>query len=159
MRNKIWYSLVHCKTNEYYTSNVTKYYQWADWILNSVLVITTSSSVAAWAIWDDLYIVWGVIIGISQLLMLLKPFLLFPKYVKCYSEKNIMLQNISWELEKLWYNYENGIINEQESFQEYDKIKRKLIENDKFPDEVIIIIHDKALTKAENKFELFINQL
>lgn len=159
MRNKIWYSLVNCKTNEFYTSYVTRYYQWSEWVSNSVLVITTSSSVAAWAVWDELYVVWGVIIGISQLLMLLKPFLLFPKYVKTYSEKNISYQYLSWELEKLWYNYENSLIDESVAFVEYDKIKRELIENDKFPDEVIVIIHKKAQEKAEKKFEIYQNQL
>jgi hypothetical protein len=159
MRNKIWYNLVHCKTNEYYTAIVRKYYQWAEWLLNSFLVIATSASVAAWSIWKDLYILWTVIIAASQLLMLLKPFLLFPKYIKTYSEKNISYQNLSWELEKLWFNYENALINEKEAFVEFEKIKRKLIDNDKFPDEVIIITHKKALSKAETKFELFNKQI
>jgi|SRR5690554_27224 len=159
MRNKLWYSLVDCKTNEYYTAFVTRYYQWSEWLTNSFLVITTSSSVAAWAIWDEYYLVWGFIIGISQLIMLLKPFLLFPKYVKAYNEKNISYQYLSWDLEKLWYNYENGLNNNTQAFEEYDKIKRRLIENDKFPDEVIVILHKKALSKAERKFEQFQNQL
>lgn len=159
MRNKIWYSLVHCKTNEFYSSYVTRYYQWAEWILNSILVITTSSSVAAWAIWDEYHLVWGFIIGISQLLMLLKPFLLFPKYVKAYSQKNMSFQHLSWELEKLWYNYENGLVDDGQSFKEYDKIKRELIDNDKFPDEVIVILHKRAQEKAEKKFEMYKNQL
>ena len=159
MRNKIWYSLVHSKTNEYYSAYVTRYYQWTDWIVNSFLVITTSSSVAAWILWKQFPLVWAIIIAISQLLMLLKPFLLFPKYVKTYNEKNLIFQHLSWELEKLWYNLENSIIDEQKAFDEYDRIKQKLIESDKFPEEVIIITHKKALEKAENKFLSFMNQL
>jgi hypothetical protein len=159
MRNKIWYNLVDCKTNEFYSATVTRYYQWAEWILNSFLVVTTSASVAAWAIWKEFYIVWAAIIGLSQVLMLLKPFLLFPKYIKTYSEKNLTYQYTSWELEKLWYNYENGNIDDSQAFKQYDEIKKSLILNDQFPDEVIVITHKKALTKAENRFMQFKNQL
>lgn len=159
MRNKLWYSLVDCKTNEFYSAHVTRYYQWAEWIINSILVITTSSSVAAWVIWEEYYLIWGVVIGVSQLIMLLKPFLLFPKYIKAYSEKNISYQYLSWDLEKLWYNYEKGGLDDSQALLEFDKIKQRLIENDKFPDEVIVITHNKALSKAEIKFEKFQNQL
>ena len=159
MRNKIWYSLVDCKTNEFYTSFVRRYYQWCEWILNSFLVLTTSASVAAWAIWDNLFILWAIIIGISQVLMLLKPFLLFPKYIKVYGDKNMIYQTLTWELEKLWYNYHNDKITEERAYEEYDVIKNKLMENDRFPDEIIIIIHKKALAKAELKTERYLNQL
>jgi len=159
MRNKIWYSLVECKTNEYYAAKVTRIYQWAEWISNSFLVITTSSSVAAWAIWTDLYVLWAIIIAISQILMLLKPFLLFPRYIKTYNEKAISYQYLSWELEKLWYNLENNKLNEESAFEQFDKIKQKLIENDRFPDEVILVTHPRSLSHAEKKFERFSKQL
>ncbi len=159
MRSKIWYSLVHTKTNEYYTSKVTRYYQWSEWFLNSFLVIATSSGIAAWIIWDSLEFVWIIIIGLSQILTLLKPFLLFPKYVQTYNEKNVLLQQLCWDLEKLWYNFEKNNINEDEAFHEFDKLKKKLIEVDKFPNEVIVITHKKALSQAEEKCNQYINQL
>ena len=151
--------MVDCKTNEYYTGMVTRYYQWGEWISNTFLVITTSSGVAAWAIWSDLHLLWAFVIGISQLLVLLKPFLLFPKYIKVYSDKHVTYQYLSWELEKLWYNYENKIIDDTAAFDAYDSLRTKLMDNDKFPQEVIIITHKKALSKAEAKFEDFKNQL
>lgn len=159
MRNKIWYTLVHFKTNEYYASYVRRYYQWAEWLSNSFLVVVTSSSVAGWAIWKDLYVLWSVLIGISQLLMLIKPFLLFPRYIKTYAEKSTSLEYINWELEKLWYKFENKKISESVAFKEYDKIKKKLIEIDRFPDEVIVYTHKKAQLKAEERLDQYLNQL
>ena len=90
---------------------------------------------------------------------MLKPFLLFPKYIKVYGDKHVTYQYLSWELEKLWYNYENKIVDDMAAFDVYDSLRTKLMDNDKFPQEVIVITHKKALNKAEAKFEDFKNQL
>lgn len=80
IRRKIWNLLADVKANECYSKLVLKRYQKYDRALNIFLVITTSSSVTAWAIWDHFGMVWGAIIAISQLLTLIKPSFLFQKY-------------------------------------------------------------------------------
>ena len=159
MRNRIWYTLVETKTNEYYTTSVTRFYQLCEWLTNTFLVIATSTSVAAWVTWQKHPLIWILIIGGSQLVTLIKPFLLFPKYVKTYNEKSVALQNIACDLESLWYQFNREKITEDEAEQEYNAIKKRLVENDRFPDEVIVFTHKTSLNKAEARANSFLSRL
>jgi len=159
MRNRIWYLLVETKTNEYYAISVTKFYQVCEWLTNTFLVVATSAGVAAWVTWQKHPFLWIVIIGGSQLLTLIKPFLGFPKYVKTYNEKSVALQNIACDLENLWYQIERNKITEEEAERDYNSLKKRIVETDRFPDEVIVFQHTKALIKAENRAESFLSRL
>ncbi len=50
-------------------------------IINSLLAISSSASIASWAIWNDLAMLWGCIIAVSQVITALKPVFHFGKHV------------------------------------------------------------------------------
>ena len=65
-------------------------------ILNAFLAITSSASIASWAIWSDYAMVWGCIIAISQVVTALKPIFPFSKHVhtlntRCYKHEALFL--------------------------------------------------------------------
>ena len=136
-RTLIWNFLVDSKTNEYLSSLIVKKYQKWDLCTNIFLVIATSSSIATWAIWKELPFLWAAIIAISQIITLLKPYFLFPKYIKVFYEKSILWQNISLELEELWHKFENNIVDKSKATDAYFEFKKRCLAFDKVPEDII----------------------
>jgi len=159
IRDKIWYLLVDSKTNEKYSSLVVKKYQIFDLLLNIFLALATSSSIAAWAIWNKFPALWILIIGISQVLMIVKPYFLFPKYIKVFNEKSIRWQQMTVELEHLWYELNEENIDEKKASKTYFEFKRQILTFDDIPEELIFFHHKKQLTLAENECNLFLTKI
>jgi len=151
IRNQIWYFFIDSKTNENLSNLLLKRYQKLDLCINILLVLTTSSSVAAWAIWQKFPLLWALLIGISQILTLIKPYFLFHKYIKVFSEKGIQWQYNTLELEKLWYDYNNGIIDDNKASSIYFELRKKCISFDNMPDDIIFFNFNKIQVKAEKQ--------
>lgn len=158
-REKIWYFLLDSKTNQYLAESIVKYYQKCDLILNLFLLITTSSSIAAWVVWKQLPILWAIIIGVSQVLTIAKPYFLFPKYVKVFNEKSIYWQQLSIEIEELWSNINIFQITEEMASGEYFELKKKSINFDNFQDDIIFFNHSKFQRIAEEKCNIYLNKI
>lgn len=159
IRDKIWYLLVDSKTNEKYSSLVVKKYQIYDLILNIFLALTTSSSIAAWAIWNKFSALWILIIGLSQVLMIIKPYFLFPKYIKVFNEKSIRWQQMTVELEQLWFELNEGNIKDKEASKTFFEFKRHILTFDNISEELIFFHHKKQLTLAELECDLYITKI
>lgn len=157
-RLQIWNFLIDSKTNEYLSSLIVKQYQKFDLGTNIILVIATSSSIASWAIWRELPYLWATIIAISQLVTLLKPHFLFPKYIKVFYEKRIEWQNLSIELEQLWHRYENGIIDKADALNFYFTLRKKSLAFDKVSDDIIFFDFSNLQEKAESLCNYYIQK-
>ena len=75
LRNKIWYALVEAKYRAIYASHFANRTRVQNRILDVVLAITTSGSVAAWTFWQDYPEVWACLIAAGQIVQLLRPVL------------------------------------------------------------------------------------
>jgi hypothetical protein len=159
IREKIWYFLLDSKTNQYLAESIVKYYQKRDLILNLFLLITTSSSITAWAVWKELPILWAIIIGVSQVITIAKPYFLFPKYIKIFNEKSIYWQQLSIEIEELWVNTNYSHITEEESSVKYFELKRKSMNFDSLPDDIIFFTHNNLQSIAEEKCNIYLNKI
>jgi hypothetical protein len=159
IRNKIWYLLIDSKTNEKYSSLVVKKYQVLDLIANIFLALTTSTSIAVWAIWKSYPTLWFLIIGISQILAITKPYFLFPKYIKVFNEKSIRWQQLTVELEKLWFDLNAEKIDEDKACESFFELKRHILTFDNISEELIFFHHEKQLTLAEKECDLFISKI
>lgn len=151
IRDKIWYFLVDSKTNEIFSSLIVEKYQKYDLYTNILIVITTSSSIAAWKIWEIYSTIWILLIGFSQLITLIKPYFLFPKYIKVFNEKSIHWQHISLELEKIWFELNNDTIDEKKASKMYFELKKQSLIFDNVPDDIIFFKHSKIHTIAEEQ--------
>lgn len=162
-RTQIWNFLNDSKTNEYLSSLIVKKYQKLDLYTNIFLVFATSSSIATWAIWKEMPLLWALIIATCQIITLAKPHFLFPKYIKVFYEKNIQWQNLSLEIEELWHKFDNSIIEESEASELYFNLRKRCIAFDKVPEDIIFFDFNKLQNKAEslcnyNIQKLYVNE-
>ncbi len=159
IRDKIWYFMIDSKTNEKLSGLIVKKYQILDLWSNIFLALATSSSIAAWAIWDKYPSIWILIIGISQVLMITKPYFLFPKYIKIFNEKCIHWQHITVQLEKLWHEHNEGYIIDKDASNSFFELKQNSLVFDTVPDDLIFFNHRKQQHQAEKECEIHITKI
>jgi hypothetical protein len=159
IREKIWYFLADSKTNEYYSSRILKLYQKLDFASNIFLVVVTSSSIAAWAIWQRVPWLWIIIFSISQILLLIKPYLPISKYIKLFNEKSSSWQQLSIDIEELWHEINYGHKDDEISAIKYFELKRKALLFDSTPDEIIFINYSTFRKKAEKSCNIYLNKI
>ena len=124
-----------------YTENS---YRW-DRIINIIVAIASSTSIAAWAIWQKYSFVWSIIIAISQVLTTIKVFLPYSKRLKVLVPFMEDLKFLYNKIEFNWLKVASGDLSENEinellySFKdEFTNIENKnlkeetLLENNKF---------------------------
>lgn len=157
-RTKLWFFLVDSKTNEYLSSLIVKRYQKWDLCLNIFLVLATSSSIATWAIWKEMPLLWATIIAISQIITLAKPYFLFPKYIKVFYEKSIHWQNTTLEIEELWHKFENGIVDEPNASKTYFELRKRALAFDKVPEDIIFFDFERLQEEAETLCDYYIQK-
>ena len=159
IRTQVWNFMIDSKTNEYFSSLTVKYYQKWDLITNIFLVAVTSSSIAAWAIWKEFPLLWAIIIGLSQIMTLAKPYFLFPKYIKVFNEKSIHWQYNALELEELWHKLNNSLIEEVEVTKIYFELRKKSLAFDQVPEDIIFFNFNRFQEEAENQCNIYIKKL
>jgi len=159
MREKIWYLLVDAKTNEYFTELVLKKYQVVNLVINLIIVIFTSSSIISWAVWNKIPILWAIVVGLTQLLIVIMPIIGLPKYIKCYHSMNSLIKYVVLELEELWYKYENHEISEDDSSKLYFNLRKKIANIDSNSDDIIELNHFNILSKAESKTNHYLTKI
>ena len=76
--------------------------------------VASSSSIAAWAIWDELNFVWATIIAASQVINAIRQFLPFRRRLKTLNELFSRLDEISLESQKKWFSVCEGKLTEEE---------------------------------------------
>ncbi|MEH6763459.1 MAG: hypothetical protein V7655_03080 [Aequorivita antarctica] len=159
IREKIWYFLIDSKTNELVASLITKKYQKWDLYLNIFLAVMSSSSVAAWAIWRQNPTLWLLLIALTQLFSLAKPYFLFPKYVKIFNEKSLRWQQLTVDLEEIWFKINNGLITEENAITVYFDYKKRALSFDNFPEDIIYFDYQSIQKVAEQNVDVFINKI
>ncbi len=159
MRKKIWNTLCNAKFKEYYIGYKLESLQHLDRNLNIFLAITSSGSIAGWLIWDKLYIIWSVIIGLSQVVNIIKPFFPFSKYIKEFNVKLIQMENLNLDFEKLWYNIESNKITKKVMENKYFALKKELTETLRFSEDTVIKTSEKIKNKSNKRMKIFIKDI
>lgn len=161
MNFKIWALLCNMKFKAYYLDFIVTRFQKYDRNINIFLAITSSTSIAAWAIWKDYEMIWAIIIAGSQVITAIKPFFPFNKYVKELNLKSTRLHNVNVDIEKLWDNYSNGEISNSKASTLYYSIVKDCNEILKFNDESVFgqskSIEQKANDCTKNYLETYYN--
>ncbi|WP_026473122.1 hypothetical protein [Alkaliflexus imshenetskii] len=159
IRDKIWYFLADSKANEILSGLIVKKYQRRELFLSIFLALATSSSVGAWAFWNKFPSVWLVIIAISQFLFVVKPYLLFSKYVKIFNEKSVHWQHLTVQIEELWHNINHNYVNEKEASKLYFELKQKTLSFNNVPDDIIFFKHKKQQNEAELECNVYLTKI
>jgi hypothetical protein len=156
MKTETWSLLCNCKYKSYYIGHLVTKFQKYDRNINIFLAIASSGSIAAWAVWSIYPWVWGLIIAISQVLSVIKPYIPFFKYVKELNLKLIRIENLNIEIEKLWYKIQRNKISEDDSIEEYFEFQKQLTEILSFSDESIFDLDKKIQDKSNKQMKVFL---
>lgn len=145
MQEKYWKYMVQIKAWIFYLDLYEEdSYKW-DKRIKVFGAIASSTSIAAWAIWQQLSFVWSVIIAISQVLTAIKEFLPYNKRLKILAPFMEDLKFLYNKIEYNWFKVASGELTEEEinnllySFKdEFANIENKnlkeetLLENEDF---------------------------
>ena len=114
MQEKYWKYMVQIKAWIFYLDVYTEdSYRW-DRIINIVVAIASSTSIAAWAIWKKYSFVWSIIIAISQVLTTIKGFLPYSKRLKMLVPFMEDLKFLYNKIEYNWFKVASGDLSEDE---------------------------------------------
>jgi hypothetical protein len=156
MRNKIWSALVNAKYKGYVIGLLTDLFQKRDRAMNIFLALTSSGSIAAWAIWDKYGMIWALIIAISQVVTVLKPYFPYYKYVKELNGKRLKIDDLNIDFEKLWDKIQTEKIREDEASEIYFELKKKFNEIMHFGDDAVFTASKEIQRKASDATRLFL---
>ena len=156
MRNLIWSTFNDIKYKTYLVGILIEKYQKWDRNVNVFLALVSSTSIASWAIWKRYDFIWGFIIVVSQVLTVIKPYIPYFKYVKELNKRNQKLDSYCIDFEKLWYDFDNKVITEQEASRRYFSLKKAVSELLSFGDDVILSSSKKDVNKSNEKMKIFL---
>jgi uncharacterized membrane protein len=131
--------------------------EWWDKSINISLAITSSTSIAAWAVWQEYQIIWAIIIALSQVITAIKPFLPFRQRLKPISDLNDLMQEISLECEKHWFVVAEGELTEKEIHDLYISLKDKSLKAEKKAlKDIVLPKQGKILMRAEKEADHYL---
>ncbi len=157
-QQKYWSLLKELKTHVIYLHNYAANSEWWNKAINIFLAITSSSSIAAWAIWQEYQIVWAIIIALSQVVTAIKPFLPYRQRLKPINNLNDMIQEISLDCERHWYSVAEGELTEKEIHDLYISLRGKCLKAEqKALKNIILPKKMKILAYAEKEVNIYLS--
>ncbi|MDH5597999.1 MAG: hypothetical protein OEY34_02680 [Cyclobacteriaceae bacterium] len=123
--HRIWHELVTSSYQAIYSSIYNSRIRNFSDRLNLFTSIVTSASVGGWAIWDEYPGLWGVIIALSQLVNIAKPYISSIRDYELYHEMQMHYQELHFELDKLWLQISMGRLTTDEIADGYEVIYQK----------------------------------
>lgn len=158
IRGQVWALLNDCKFKEFVLEGLIDKYQRIDRGINIFLAIASSGSIAAWALWKEVPLLWATIIAFSQVFLTIKPYFPFYKYVKEMNSKKLGFVKLAIDLEKLWYKIQNQKIDNNQIPDEYFELKGTLGELESFGDETIFKVSKAREKAAEDRMRVFLKK-
>ncbi len=114
VQKKYWEDLVQLRFQLFYLEEyLSQSYRYDSWI-NIIMAIASSSSIAAWVIWNELKFLWSLIIATSQVINAVKVYLPFNKRTKYINLLYSQLTELFYEYDYNWLKVSGGEITEEE---------------------------------------------
>lgn len=119
---KLLYTTKHdCYYLEEYLSSDRKY----EYYINLFTAIASCSSIAGWAIWKNLDVLWSIIIASSQVINAIKHKLPFSNRIKIIVKMLEEMSNLHIKIDSDWYYVRNSFLTEEEIHMKLIKHKEK----------------------------------
>jgi len=97
-------------------------------IYSFFLALTSTGSVAAWAIWQKCPTLWACIVGLSQVLHVAKPYIPFIKNDDAFREMSYVFERLYIEYERLWHAWEEGQVDDAVAEERFYEFREREIE-------------------------------
>lgn len=114
IKERYWNFLVKLKVEIKYFSRYAAHCEKWDNRINWFVAIVSSGSVSIWAIWQDMDVLWAILVGASQVLNLSKQYL--PYHVNGAKLKKVSheFEAIYLKAERDWFNVSTGRLTDTE---------------------------------------------
>jgi len=76
--------------------------------------ISSSASIAAWAVWREWSFIWGIIIAASQLLSAVRSYLPYARRADALREATSGYKRLAMRVESNWFRVAEGILSDEE---------------------------------------------
>ncbi|MFP6845545.1 MAG: hypothetical protein VB958_10075 [Thalassolituus sp.] len=148
---RYWNLLKELKAQVAYLHAYAASDEFLDKSVNIFLAVTSSASIAGWALWNEYQLVWACIIAASQVVTAVKPFLPFRKRLKAVSDLNTQIQSIFLDAETGWYRVSEGCLTEEEIHQETVRLKGRVLSAERSTLNGLVLPRKRTLKEiAEN---------
>ncbi len=158
MRDQIWKNFQNSIFKTYILEEMIRIYQERERYTNIVLAFASSGSVAAWAVWELFPMLWAGIIAASNVVLVIKPYFPYSKYLKEIREKKQNALSINLEFEKLWYKIQYDKLTEDEAMEEFFLIRENLNKAYNFSEDISLqhadSVQQNATIKTKTYFEI-----
>lgn len=156
-QQKYWNQLKELKVHVFYLQIYAVKQQRNDHCINIFLAITSSASIAAWAIWKDFQFIWACIIAASQVITAVKPLLPYKKRLVALSALGDEISKLSLASERDWFSVAEGKWTEEQIHSKWADLKEKsLAAERKFLNGIALPKDNKALEQAEAEADLYL---
>ncbi|MGQ4807875.1 hypothetical protein NKDENANG_01240 [Candidatus Entotheonellaceae bacterium PAL068K] len=147
-----WQALVHLRVHIYYLRQFHLRDERRQTRLDMFLAVTSNGSIATWAIWGKWPILWAIIIGLSQLINAIRPYLPYQRRIRAITALNRELDELSLHAEHRWYAIAEGhLTNEQIHDETIELKRRKSKAEDTYLGSLPFPENDKLLQEAESQ--------
>ncbi len=155
--------LTQLREHIFYITEYIQYYERIDFYVNIVLAIASNTSIGAWAIWQTLNMLWGIIIALSQIITAIKPFLPFKKTLTFLYPLRNKLELLALEIEQEWFKVSQGKLTEEEIHNltckfksQKTEIEHEIFKNKSLPENKQLIQEARKSNKYyfENSFNI-----
>jgi hypothetical protein len=105
-RTQLWNNMANIKFKATYCYRCSRLANTITEWSSGFIALASSSSIAAWAIWQSMPQIWGAIVALSQILLLVKGLIPFLKNERALLEMSYSFEALYLEYEVLWNDYE-----------------------------------------------------
>jgi hypothetical protein len=113
-QKRYWSELYQIKVHLNYLELYLQDSEIKDRSVNILLAVTSSGSIAGWAIWQQVAILWACIIAVSQVVAVIKNYLPYKTRMRSLSGVVHEFEDLILFAEKSWFDVSEGKLTEEE---------------------------------------------
>ena len=159
LRVKIWNNMSNVKFKGLYTSKCARKAQWLSNMISFIIAVVSSSSIAAWSIWNKVPSAWATIIAASQFLHIAKQYIPTVKNENAFLEMSFEFEALFLEYEKLWYNSETKRHETHKIAEIYHELRAKELSIEKSHKTVFCPEPAKLIERTQTEVHSIMNSL
>ncbi|MDX2002800.1 MAG: hypothetical protein SFW35_10235 [Chitinophagales bacterium] len=156
MRDQVWRIMINLRFKTYCLGLLVSKFQKNERNISIFLAVASSTSIAAWAVWDVTPKLWAGIIAMSQIITVIKPYFPFSKYIKELNAKCLKAELLMLEFENLWHKTESKKNTEDETSEVFFKLRKEMTDVFSFGDDIIFEIGTSIEERANAKTKSYL---
>lgn len=125
-QDQYWNEVVELRSRSFYLQRLLEINQKTERTINCFLAITSSSSIAGWAIWHEYSFVWAVLIASSQVVTAVRGFLPYAVRIKNLKQASKEMNDLMIHAETRWISVANGSLTDEEVQMERLDVKKRV---------------------------------